>query len=69
MGLARQYGSPLRPYTHNVVTLWYRSPELLLGALPKIARPGVPSAPPASGDPRRLRRRAACARPPPSVSS
>ena len=32
-GLARQYGSPLRPYTHNVVTLWYRAPELLLGAL------------------------------------
>jgi len=30
-GLARQYGSPLRPYTHTVVTLWYRSPELLLG--------------------------------------
>ena len=32
-GLARQYGSPLRPYTHNVVTLWYRAPELLLGAV------------------------------------
>ncbi|KAK9843757.1 hypothetical protein WJX81_005040 [Elliptochloris bilobata] len=31
MGLARQYGSPLQPYTHNVVTLWYRAPELLLG--------------------------------------
>jgi cell division cycle 2-like len=30
-GLARQYGSPLRPYTHMVVTLWYRAPELLLG--------------------------------------
>ena len=30
-GLARQYGSPLRPYTHNVVTLWYRAPELLMG--------------------------------------
>jgi cell division cycle 2-like len=23
-GLAREYGSPLKPYTHNVVTLWYR---------------------------------------------
>lgn len=23
-GLARQYGSPLKPYTHLVVTLWYR---------------------------------------------
>ena len=30
-GLARQFGSPLRPYTHMVVTLWYRAPELLLG--------------------------------------
>ncbi|KAL0364299.1 UNVERIFIED_CONTAM: Cyclin-dependent kinase G-2 [Sesamum angustifolium] len=29
-GLARQYGSPLKPYTHLVVTLW--APELLLGA-------------------------------------
>lgn len=25
-GLARQYGSPLKPYTHLVVTLWYRYP-------------------------------------------
>ncbi|VFQ69912.1 unnamed protein product [Cuscuta campestris] len=31
-GLARQYGSPLKPYTQLVVTLWYRAPELLLGA-------------------------------------
>ncbi len=30
-GLARQFGSPLRPYTQPVVTLWYRPPELLLG--------------------------------------
>jgi len=30
-GLARDYGSPLKPYTPVVVTLWYRSPELLLG--------------------------------------
>lgn len=30
-GLAREYASPLRPYTHLVVTLWYRAPELLLG--------------------------------------
>ncbi|XP_059633565.1 cyclin-dependent kinase G-2-like isoform X2 [Cornus florida] len=30
-GLARQYGIPLKPYTHLVVTLWYRAPELLLG--------------------------------------
>ncbi len=31
-GLARRYGEPLRPYTQLVVTLWYRPPELLLGA-------------------------------------
>ncbi|KAG0502278.1 hypothetical protein HPP92_002350 [Vanilla planifolia] len=31
-GLARQYGSPLKQYTHLVVTLWYRAPELLLGS-------------------------------------
>lgn len=30
-GLARPYQIPLRPYTHEVVTLWYRAPELLLG--------------------------------------
>ncbi len=31
-GLARCYGLPLRRYTHEVVTLWYRAPELLLGS-------------------------------------
>ncbi|KAL2916188.1 hypothetical protein HK105_204279 [Polyrhizophydium stewartii] len=31
-GLARRYGSPLGPITQLVVTLWYRAPELLLGA-------------------------------------
>ncbi|KAE8657132.1 Cyclin-dependent kinase G-2 [Hibiscus syriacus] len=31
-GMARLYGSPLKPYTTKVVTQWYRSPELLLGA-------------------------------------
>ena len=31
-GLARAFGIPLRAYTHEVVTLWYRSPEILLGA-------------------------------------
>lgn len=29
-GLARSIGLPVRTYTHEVVTLWYRSPELLL---------------------------------------
>ncbi|KAL9094956.1 MAG: hypothetical protein Q9165_002906 [Trypethelium subeluteriae] len=31
-GLARAFGVPLRTYTHEVVTLWYRSPEILLGS-------------------------------------
>ncbi|XP_076336803.1 cyclin-dependent kinase 2-like [Tachypleus tridentatus] len=31
-GLARAFGVPLRSYTHEVVTLWYRAPEILLGA-------------------------------------
>nr|CAD7415196.1 unnamed protein product [Timema poppensis] len=31
-GLAREYGSPLKGYTPIVVTLWYRTPELLLCA-------------------------------------
>ncbi|CAN7982131.1 unnamed protein product [Ixodes pacificus] len=31
-GLARAFGLPLRTYTHEVVTLWYRAPEILLGA-------------------------------------
>uniref|UniRef100_A0A8D3DF63 Cyclin dependent kinase 10 n=1 Tax=Scophthalmus maximus TaxID=52904 RepID=A0A8D3DF63_SCOMX len=30
-GLARMYGIPQQPMTPRVVTLWYRSPELLLG--------------------------------------
>lgn len=31
-GLARTYSLPLKAYTHEVVTLWYRAPEVLLGA-------------------------------------
>lgn len=30
-GLARAFTVPLRAYTHEVVTLWYRAPEILLG--------------------------------------
>ena len=30
-GLARCFGVPTRAYTHEVVTLWYRAPEILLG--------------------------------------
>lgn len=30
-GLARVYTVTLRQYTHEVVTLWYRPPEILLG--------------------------------------
>jgi cyclin-dependent kinase 7 len=31
-GLAKRFGSPDRAYTSQVVTRWYRSPELLFGA-------------------------------------
>eukprot|EP00055_Hartaetosiga_balthica_P001115 m.138114 g.138114 ORF g.138114 m.138114 type:complete len:293 (+) comp13233_c0_seq1:58-936(+) len=31
-GLARAFGIPVRAYTHEVITLWYRAPEILLGA-------------------------------------
>ncbi|VDN18538.1 unnamed protein product [Dibothriocephalus latus] len=31
-GLARAFGVPVRVLTHEVVTLWYRAPEILLGA-------------------------------------
>jgi cyclin-dependent kinase 7 len=31
-GLAKYFGSPNRQYTHEVVTRWYRAPELLFGA-------------------------------------
>ena len=30
-GLAREYGHPIKSYTPNVVTLWYRAPEILIG--------------------------------------
>jgi len=31
-GLARAVCIPVRPYTHEVITLWYRAPEILLGS-------------------------------------
>jgi cyclin-dependent kinase len=31
-GLARGYGIPVKNYTHEVVTLWYRAPDVLLGS-------------------------------------
>lgn len=37
-GLARAFGIPIRMYTHEVVTLWYRAPEVLLGA-PRYSTP------------------------------
>jgi len=37
-GLARAFGIPVRVYTHEVVTLWYRAPEVLLGC-PKYSCP------------------------------
>jgi len=30
-GLARAFNLPMRAYTHEVVTMWYRSPDILLG--------------------------------------
>jgi len=30
-GLARAFCIPVRAYTHEVITLWYRAPEILLG--------------------------------------
>jgi serine/threonine protein kinase len=30
-GLARAYSVPIAKYTHEVVTVWYRAPEILLG--------------------------------------
>ena len=30
-GLSRLYSFPVRPYTKEVLTLWYRAPELMLG--------------------------------------
>ncbi|GIX97984.1 cyclin-dependent kinase 2 [Caerostris darwini] len=30
-GLARTFQLPMKAYTHEIVTLWYRAPEILLG--------------------------------------
>ncbi|PKI35756.1 hypothetical protein CRG98_043914 [Punica granatum] len=32
LGLARQFTLPIKKYTHEILTLWYRAPEVLLGA-------------------------------------
>nr|Q38775.1 RecName: Full=Cell division control protein 2 homolog D [Antirrhinum majus]CAA66236.1 cyclin-dependent kinase [Antirrhinum majus] len=32
LGLARAYTLPIKKYTHEILTLWYRAPEVLLGA-------------------------------------
>ncbi|EIE19555.1 cyclin dependent kinase [Coccomyxa subellipsoidea C-169] len=31
LGLARVFHIPIRPYTHEIMTLWYWAPEVLLG--------------------------------------
>lgn len=31
-GLARGFGIPMKSYSHEVVTLWYRAPDVLLGS-------------------------------------
>lgn len=38
-GLARSISLPIRTYTHEVVTLWYRAPEILMGS--KLYGPAV----------------------------
>ncbi|CAI9090117.1 OLC1v1024811C1 [Oldenlandia corymbosa var. corymbosa] len=32
LGLARSYTVPIKKYTHEILTLWYRAPEVLLGS-------------------------------------
>ena len=32
LGLGRAFSVPVKSYTHEIVTLWYRAPEILLGA-------------------------------------
>ena len=32
-GLARAFGIPVRVYTHEVVTLWYRAPEVSIAMI------------------------------------
>ncbi|KAG5142068.1 hypothetical protein JHK82_017763 [Glycine max] len=32
LGLARAFTVPIKKYTHEILTLWYRAPEVLLGA-------------------------------------
>ncbi|NP_001352671.1 Cyclin-dependent kinase B1-1 [Zea mays] len=32
LGLGRAFTVPMKSYTHEIVTLWYRAPEVLLGA-------------------------------------
>ncbi|KAM3312088.1 hypothetical protein ACQJBY_032218 [Aegilops geniculata] len=32
LGLSRAFTVPMKSYTHEIVTLWYRAPEVLLGA-------------------------------------
>ena len=31
LGLGREYGLPIKKLSHKVITLWYRSPEILWG--------------------------------------
>ena len=31
LGLGRAFSVPIKAYTHEIVTLWYRAPEVLLG--------------------------------------
>ncbi|KAG9134237.1 hypothetical protein Leryth_019184 [Lithospermum erythrorhizon] len=33
LGLARAYTVPMKKYTHEILTLWYRAPEVLFGSI------------------------------------
>ena len=37
-GLARAFGIPVRVYTHEVVTLWYRAPEVSITLMDNITK-------------------------------
>ena len=39
LGLGRAFSVPVKSYTHEIVTLWYRAPEVLLGRAPSRPSP------------------------------
>ncbi|KAF9619717.1 hypothetical protein IFM89_009059 [Coptis chinensis] len=39
LGLARAFTLPMKKYTHEILTMWYRAPEVLLGATQLLSTP------------------------------